>query len=166
MAKPIDNLWRPDEVAYQMLAQHMIPRKFVEDAIPEFILYWRERGGVKHSWTVTFVKHVIHRWRHHQANPVERLLPVMLTRDWMPDSLALQQMENEGINQEIIQAAHVKFVLYWMESGQARTDWSSKYLEYVRNYAARIQTQQPRLTRDLSLQEQLRDRSWAGENDV
>lgn len=164
MAKPIENTWRPDDSAFDLLAQHMIPREFAEDAIPEFILYWRERGGFKHSWTMTFVKHVIHRYRHHQANPAARIQPVLMTRDWKPDQLALEQLASEGIPAGVIRDALVNFLLYWIESGQARNDWSVKFLEFVRNYAIRVQGQRQRLTRDLSLQEQLSDRSWAGEN--
>ena len=41
----LDNNWRPSLDAMEIMQRAQIDRDFIEQAIPEFILYWRERGA-------------------------------------------------------------------------------------------------------------------------
>jgi len=41
----LDNSWRPSLDALEIMERGGIDREFIEEAIPEFILYWRERGA-------------------------------------------------------------------------------------------------------------------------
>jgi DnaT DNA-binding domain len=153
--------WRPDETAFQLLAQHNIPYEFIEDEVPEFEMYWRERRQAQFSWNSKFVKHVIHSWRRRQSEDAKSVREIRMTEQWRPNDLAIQQLRAEGMTDTIIAAALVDFILYWMERGDICATWSSKFVQFTRTNAARFQTQQPTKTRDLTLQEQLTDRDWA-----
>src|SRR5690606_33142380 len=51
--------WRPSRDALEVLVKHAnISLAFVEDAIPEFVLYWQERGDVGRTWNSKFIQHV------------------------------------------------------------------------------------------------------------
>ena len=39
-----------------------INTNFIEDAIPEFVLYWKERGDKSNTWDSKFVQHVKRQW--------------------------------------------------------------------------------------------------------
>ena len=55
--------WRPSNDALEVLVKHAnISYAFVEDAIPEFVLYWQERGEVGRTWNSKFIQHVKRQW--------------------------------------------------------------------------------------------------------
>jgi hypothetical protein len=41
-----------------LVNQGGINPNFIEDAVPEFILYWRDRGDVSSTWDSKFIQHV------------------------------------------------------------------------------------------------------------
>ena len=52
---PMSHNWRPSEEAMDVLTRHAgISRQFIEDAIPEFELYWREKGSRSDNWNKKF----------------------------------------------------------------------------------------------------------------
>jgi hypothetical protein len=50
--------WYPHHDAVEILTRSGIKKEFIEDAIPEFVLYWRERGAIAETWNSNFIKHV------------------------------------------------------------------------------------------------------------
>ena len=51
--------WQPSLDALDILTVSAgINRNFVEDAIPEFILYWQERGTKSSTWNSRFIQHI------------------------------------------------------------------------------------------------------------
>ena len=48
--KPIDQSWQPDEEAIEILTKAGISKEFIKNEIPEFILYWNEKGDVSDTW--------------------------------------------------------------------------------------------------------------------
>ena len=43
--------WQPDIDAIEILLRAGVDKNFIEDAVPEFVLYWRERGDNTSTWT-------------------------------------------------------------------------------------------------------------------
>lgn len=42
--KKITPDWRPSPMAYEMLAQHLVPSDFIDDQVVSFVVYWSERN--------------------------------------------------------------------------------------------------------------------------
>ena len=60
--------WRPSEDAVGILEISGINGSFIEDAIPEFVLYWRERGMVNGAWNTKFIEHIRRQWAKFSAS--------------------------------------------------------------------------------------------------
>ena len=55
--------WRPSTEAINILVSKLLINPiFVEDAIPEFVLYWIERGDIQNTWSSKFTLHVKNQW--------------------------------------------------------------------------------------------------------
>ena len=59
--------------------------EFIEDAVPEFILYWRERGVVNDTWNSKFISHVRRQWHKFSAS-VDDDMPRRISDDWQPSA--------------------------------------------------------------------------------
>ena len=55
---PIGQSWKPSKEALKILELAEIDKKFVKDALPEFVLYWSERNISSDSWNSKFLNHV------------------------------------------------------------------------------------------------------------
>lgn len=159
--------WRPSDAVYQLLAQHNIPRDFAEGQLPEFILYWQERGQLNHSWGSKFAKHVVHEWRMHEIKQVKQLAVKPLTAmsyEWRPSKKAVDFLLGCGIAKPFIDECIVGFVMYWQERGELCNTWNSKFVQHCK-----FRDQQAQAAANTynngepmqSLQENLTDRSWA-----
>ncbi len=60
--RPIPVSWHPDQEVYEILALANIDGDFAERLLPEFVLYWRDKNELHHSWNTRFLQHVKHRW--------------------------------------------------------------------------------------------------------
>ena len=163
----INTEWRPTDAVYQVLSQHNIPRKFIEDQIAEFILYWSERGQMNHSWGSKFAKHVIHEWRMHEIKQAKQqaVKPMTaMTGAWRPSQNATDYLLMEGIEKPFIDECIVSFVMYWQERGELANTWNSKFVQHCQFRekqaiaAANLHNSGQRLP---SLHDELTDRSWA-----
>ena len=64
--------WQPSNEALDILVRAGIERGFVIAAVPEFILYWRERGDVSNTWDSRFVAHIRRQWaRYWLIDPLD-----------------------------------------------------------------------------------------------
>ncbi len=161
--------WRPSEDAMKVLVQHAaIPQEFIEDAIPEFILYWQERGDKLQTWNSKFIQHVRVQWKKFNSALESNSDPRPIPASWQPSADVADVLRLANIDAQFAQQLIPEFVLYWRDNGQAHTSWNTRYLQHVkRQWAKRHDleinnaNQQQRSTRDISLEEQLTDRSWA-----
>ncbi|WP_020209836.1 DnaT-like ssDNA-binding domain-containing protein [Gilvimarinus chinensis] len=176
---PMSADWRPSRDAMVLLVRHAgINQAFVEDAIPEFVLYWRERGDIGRTWNTRFIQHVKRQWAKFTSALEHDTEPKRLPDNWQPgrdvfDVLALANIDLEFARQQI-----PEFVLFWRESNRVYSSWNTKFLQHVKFHWARQHAlsqapsqgnqhvrQQPvagsSATRDRSLVEDLTDRSWA-----
>lgn len=163
----IDSSWRPIDAVYQLLAQHNIPRNFIDDQMPEFILYWSERGEKNYSWGSKFAKHIMHEWRVHEIKQAKQVAVkplIAMTSDWRPSKKAMDFLLKAGIAKPFIDECIVSFVMYWMERGELSNTWHSKFVQHCQyrdKQAQAIAITHGNGQRLPSLQEGLTDRSWA-----
>ena len=165
--QPLQSNWSPSLDAIEILTEKAgISREFVEDAIPEFVLYWQERGDSHRTWNSKFVQHVRLQWAKYTAAIEHNTNPRPIPSDWQPSRDVYDVLQLANIDLNFARSLIPEFVLYWKERGVLIASWNTKYLQHVkRTWAQRhtmsVANQNNRSTRDISLEEQLSDRSWA-----
>ncbi len=174
--------WRPSEAALQILHNSGVNAHFIEDAIPEFVLYWQERGtSPTGPWNTKFIEHVRRQWARCQAMDGFDDTPRPIPANWSPTAEFYETLQLAEIDADFANARVAEFVLYWRDSQQARASWNSTFLQFVKAEWAR----QAHTGRDIlkanggnnaeyrrglgsgtnsveELLQQLGDRSWAG----
>ena len=68
LASTMSPQWLPSADALEILGNVGISHSFIEDAIPEFVLYWRERGVVHGAWNTKFIEHIRRQWAKYMAS--------------------------------------------------------------------------------------------------
>ena len=82
--------WKPSSAAIEILEkQHGINKGFADHCLPEFILYWKNRGETRPSWDNSFIQNVVRAWgdkktrdKHaaaanvNHAAPIRKLMPI------------------------------------------------------------------------------------------
>ena len=86
--RPIGADWQPDQEVYDVLTLANIDAEFARALIPEFILFWRDRNELHHSWNTKFLQHAKFHWARQndqrskdKADVFERLTD----RSWAAD---------------------------------------------------------------------------------
>ena len=173
---PMTGDWYPSQDALDILCkQGSINSNFIEDAIPEFILYWREAGEVSSTWDSKFVQHVRRQWQFFNGMMNQDKTPKTMSGTWKPNESVYDVLQMANIDRSFAERLIPEFVLYWQENGSAQCSWSTKFLQYVkRQWARHIQPQttennygrQQRSSstgriRDRNIIDALSDRSWA-----
>ncbi|TQV67005.1 hypothetical protein FKG94_26415 [Exilibacterium tricleocarpae] len=173
--------WRPSHDALEVLITHAnINRAFVEDAIPEFVLYWQERGDKSRTWNSKFIQHVRRQWARFTSALAHDTEPTRLPENWQPGKDVDDILRLANIDADFAQQLLPEFILFWRDSNQLHTSWNTKFLQHVKYHWAKRHAltpyslspqanahagQQPpgstSRTRDRSISEQLTDRSWA-----
>jgi len=169
--QPIDAQWQPSEEALDILINKgAIPSVFVTDCIPEFKLYWRERGQPSDAWDSKFLSHVKRQWDIYCQKLKDDSTPKPIPANWQPDRDAFDILRLANINEQFAHSLVAEFVLYWKESNQLHSSWNSKYIQHVKHaWAKRLDTSntvgdangRAKNTRDTSTSELVQDRSWA-----
>jgi hypothetical protein len=153
--------WRPSADTVTRLGQHNIPKSFAEDLVPEFVLYWAERGTTALAWQNKFYQHAIRKWREYEAIGDDRP-PERMPQDWAPSEQAIEALAAAGVDALFAEAVLPEFVIYWHESNRVCASWNAKFIQHVQQrWSQRLNPQQ--LTRDIPIEDQLNDRSWAQE---
>ena len=168
--------WRPSRDALQILiGQGGINSNFVEDAIPEFILYWRDRGDLSSTWDSKFIQHIRRQWQFYTGMMEQDSMPRAIDAQWRPKESVYDVLQMANISRQFAEQLLPEFVLYWQENGKPQSSWSTKFLQYVkRQWAHHIQPPSTDTAhgkqqgsnpngriRDRSFVEDLTDRSWA-----
>lgn len=172
--------WRPSKDALEVLVKHAnISLAFVEDAIPEFVLYWQERGEVSRTWNSKFIQHVKRQWVRYNSALEHDSEPRRIPENWQPGADVFDVLRLANIDLEFAKRQVPEFLLFWRESNQVYSSWNTKFLQHVKYHWAKqhalttVNSQQvnshagqqhstsTRSTRDRSLVEDLTDRSWA-----
>lgn len=161
---PLQNInqWHPHKDAIEILERMGIHQNFIDDAVPEFILYWRERGEPQNTWNSKFVNHVKNQWARYTNTLKYDTEPRQITANWQPDSDVFDVLSIANIDLNFARMLIPEFVLYWKDRQEAHHSWNTKFLQYVKKaWSQRCTPTENKKTRERSLQEDLTDRSWA-----
>ncbi len=184
--------WRPSHDAMEVLIKHAgINAQFVEDAIAEFILYWRERGDASRTWNSKFIQHVRRQWARFTSALEHDTEPRLISENWQPNEDVYDVLRLANIDLDFARQLVPEFVLFWRDSKQMYISWNTKFLQHAKfhwarrhaltdaalaqstfsnhspgqNHAGQQSPSSPNSasnrTRDRSISEQLADRSWA-----
>ena len=90
--------------------------------------------------------------------------PRRIAANWMPSQDVYEVLRLANIDITFAQMLLPEFVIYWRDSNQVHSSWNTRFLQYVKQrWAQRLSQDDPQTksTRELTLAEQLTDRSWA-----
>jgi L-rhamnose mutarotase len=176
---PMHERWQPSRDALQLLVRNAgINQAFIEDAIPEFVLYWCERGDVGRTWNSKFIQHVKRQWARYTSALEHDTAPQRIAPDWQPSRDVYDVLKLANIDVDFARRQVPEFVLFWRDSNQLNASWNTKFLQHVKhhwarqhalrsqptqvnNHAGQQATTATSATRDRSLMQDLTDRSWA-----
>lgn len=164
------NWWPNEDTMDFMTLRSGISREFIEDAVPEFVFYWRQRGDTANNfvWNIRFKKHVDLQWAKYNSALEHSTDPKLIPDDWQPSEDVYDVLRLANIDLQFARELLPEFVIYWRDSNQLNTSWNTRFLQHVKNQWARRHalmagggSTTDRSTREISLEEQLTDRSWA-----
>jgi hypothetical protein len=149
--------WQPGHEALDILEQAGINASFVEDAIPEFVLYWRERGVSSDAWNTRFIAHVRRQWQHYTHAMENDNTPRPITADFEPSPAVFDILAMANIDASFARTQIKPFILYWQDRNELHPSWNTRFLQHVKyQWGQQLQSGQAR-----PLLEKLGDRSWA-----
>jgi len=176
LASTMSPEWLPSQDAVDILEKSGISLSFIEDAVPEFVLYWRERGVVHGAWNTRFIEHIRRQWAKFTASFGVDDTPRPIGEDWQPSVECIEILHLAEIDEAYARSKVPEFVMYWRDSQQARASWNTVFLQFIKmDWARRLSDLQARGNTDAEDQaiagspedkvrarlEQLADRSWA-----
>ena len=130
--KPIDQTWLPDQEAIEILSKAGIDEEFTKNEIPEFILYWSEKGEISDTWNSKFIAQVRRQWAKTQHLIHNSEAPEPISEDWKPSEDFYEVLALTEINRNFTDSVLAEFILYWKETGQAHNSWNSKFIQHVK----------------------------------
>ena len=171
----LDRNWRPSLDAMEIMQRSGVDREFIEQAVPEFILYWSERGAAPKELNSKFIQHIRIQWAKYNSSLLHSTEPRRIADNWQPSEDVFDVLRMSHIDTEFARELLPEFIVYWKDSNQAHTSWNSKFIQHVKyHWAKRHQLTQADhshggqqgphragRTRDRSLQDDLNDTSWA-----
>lgn len=171
----LDNAWYPSADAIEIMLRSGVNQAFIDDAIPEFVLYWREHGKPPKSLNSTFISHIRRQWARYTSALSHDTEPQRIPENWVPTDDVFDILRMSHIDEQFARDLLSEFILYWRDSNQLHSSWNTKFLQHIKyKWAHRHQYDQDRnngkqqrqgsagSTRARSLSEDLSDRSWAG----
>lgn len=134
--------WRPSQDAIEILENSGVSGSFLEDAIPEFVLYWRERGMVHGAWNTKFIEHIRRQWAKYSASFGLDDTPKLISSDWQPSADCFEVLALAEIDEDYARSRVPEFVLYWRDSQQVKSSWNTVFLQFIKqDWARRLQNQ-------------------------
>jgi hypothetical protein len=130
--QPIDGNWKPSLDAIEILERDHVSQHFIEDAIPEFILYWRERGTPDSNWNSRFIQHIRLQWARYTNTVSNENEIAPIKSDWQPNDAVFDIFHMARIDPEFAKAQVAEFILFWQDSGTAHRSWNTKFLQHVK----------------------------------
>jgi hypothetical protein len=137
LESPMSADWFPSEDAISILCNSGVSESFIEDAVPEFVLYWRERGAQDGTWNTRFIEHIRRQWARYRNSVANDGLPRPLNEDWQPSPEVFDVLRLAEIDEAFAHSKIPEFVLYWRDTGQAHSSWNTKFLQFIKYSWAR-----------------------------
>jgi len=148
--------WQPSDDAFNILEHAGINHSFIEDAVPEFVLYWRETGLKTSTWNTKFIAHVRRQWAKFEAALEHDTTPTLLAENYQPSDEVYDVLALANINEDFARSLIPEFILYWRERKEVSSSWHTKFLQHVKYRWARKDEADKG-----SFIEKVTDRSWA-----
>lgn len=182
LASAMSAEWRPSPDALEILTNAGVSPEFIEDAVPEFVLYWRERGMVNGAWNTKFIEHIRRQWAKYSASFGHDDTPRIIPEDWQPSNDCYEILQLAEIDEDYARSKIPEFVLYWRDSQQVKSSWNTVFLQFIKQDWARqlkqLESQQSHYAEDQTLAgsgqqssndkqkiqerfQRIADRSWA-----
>lgn len=137
LASNMSPQWQPSQDALEILENAGISGSFIEDAIAEFVLYWRERGVVHGAWNTKFIEHIRRQWAKYTASFGRDDTPRPILDGWQPSADCFEILQLAEIDEEYARSRVPEFVMYWKDSGQAKASWNTVFLQFIKQDWAR-----------------------------
>ena len=128
--KAIDNKWKPDIEAYEVLAFGNIPAEFINNKLKEFKIFWIEKKQNKDNWNKIFIDFIRREWA--KENTENKGLPYVINEDWVPAEDVFDVLHLSNITKDEAMHHLKEFIIYWRDSGIANNTWNSKFIEHVK----------------------------------
>ncbi len=173
----IQNTWQPSPDALEILQRSDISHDFIEDAIPEFVLYWSERGEISNTWNSKFIAHIRRQWAVYTKTMELDYEPREIAANWQPNEDVYDILKLANIDLTFARQLVPEFVLFWRDTKQIQRSWNTKFLQHAKyQWATRHQMSNHYSGQDYARQqvsnrsgqaegkttfEHLTDRSWA-----
>jgi hypothetical protein len=151
----MSSAWLPSEEALSILEHGGISHNFIDAAVPEFILYWKEKGTVTSEWNSRFIAHVRRQWESYRHALENDNTPRPIPLNFTPDPACYDVLAMANIDPDFADTQLKEFVLYWRDRNEIHRSWNTKFLQFVKfRWAQQAQAGQ-------SLLDKFTDRSWA-----
>jgi hypothetical protein len=137
LASTMSPQWQPSLDALEILENAGISGSFIEDAVAEFVLYWRERGVVHGAWNTKFIEHIRRQWAKYTASFGRDDTPRPILDGWQPSADCFEILQLAEIDDEYARSRVPEFVMYWKDSGQAKASWNTVFLQFIKQDWAR-----------------------------
>ena len=108
------------------------PLSRISEEIPEFILYWSEKGEESDTWNSKFIAQVRRQWAKTQHLIDNSELPEPISPSWKPSQDFYEVLALTEIDRGFADSTLSEFILYWRETGQAHNSWNSKFIQHVK----------------------------------
>ncbi|MEP1596230.1 MAG: DnaT-like ssDNA-binding domain-containing protein, partial [Halieaceae bacterium] len=128
---PLDKYWRPSGDAREIMSRAGVEESFIDQAIPEFILYWRERGSAPKELNSRFIQHIRMQWARYSSSLEHSTEPRRISEQWQPANDVYDILEMSHIDKAFADSLIREFIMYWQDSNQVHTSWNSKFLQHV-----------------------------------
>ena len=130
--KPIENNWKPEDEAREILVRSGVDNDFIDKEVPEFVLYWSEKKEESDIWNSKFIAHIRRQWGRFQNVNEKDDLPFKIDSKWLPNEDFYDVLTLTNIPKEFADSTLSEFILYWKETGQSHNSWNSKFLQHVK----------------------------------
>ena len=130
--------WKPSADALEILLNGGIARNFIEDAIPEFILYWSQKGVASDEWDTRFIGHIRRQWARYSLSFGKDNAPQLIPEDWMPSAACFEILHLSKIDEDYARDKIPEFILYWRDRKEARESWDTVFLMFIKQVWARL----------------------------
>mgnify|MGYP007101536378 CR=1 FL=1 len=160
---PIKFDWQPSDDALDILVdQAGVSRSFIEDAVPEFVLYWREKGDASNTWNARFITHVKRQWARYQHTVENDVDPKPMGANWKPNQDVYDVLRLARIDLEFAREKIPEFIIYWRDRNEVRASWNTTYLQFIKHqWQTAHESATNQTTRARRLIDDLTDTSWA-----
>ena len=128
----IDNNWQPSEDARSILKGLEIGDSFIENLLPEFILFWKEKRIKSNSWNSTFLNHAKKQWARKNFKLDSDKEDQPMSKDWLPSEDCIKVLEVTNIPVDFIESKIPEFRLYWIDAGEISSNWNNKFINFVK----------------------------------